>query len=104
MSREIRFTDWVRPARRRAAGEVVLAASPLVLALGALGWVVGGGVLAAAALLTGAAALGWAATRRARRFDRDWLVRRLNAREAQIEDSAALVLADADLAPLEGLQ
>lgn len=104
MSREIQFSDWARPARRRAAGEVVLVGIPLVLAVAAFGWVAAGGALAAAVLLIGAAALGWASMRRAGRLDRDWLIRRLNAREAQLEDSAALVFADEELAPLERLQ
>ncbi len=104
MSQEIQFRDWVRPARRRAASEVFLVGSPLVLAFVALAWVAAGGALAAAVLLIGAAALGWASMRRAGRLDRDWLIRRLNAREAQLEDSAALVFADADLAPIERLQ
>jgi hypothetical protein len=104
MSRESLFSDWIRPARRSAVGEVVLVGSPLVLACAALGWVAAGGALTAAVLLIGAAALGWASMRRAGRLDRDWLIRRLNAREAQLEDSAALVFADADLAPLERLQ
>lgn len=104
MSREVAFRDWVRPARRRAATEALLLWSPLVLVLAVLGWAARGGALAAGVLLIGGIALGWAATRRASRFDRDWLVRRLNAREAQLEDSAALVFADADLAPIERLQ
>jgi hypothetical protein len=104
MSREALFSDWTAPARRRAAGAVVLAGSPLVLGFAALIWVAAGGALSAAVLLIGAAALGWAAMRRAGRLDRDWLIRRLNAREASLEDSAALVFADADLAPIEQLQ
>lgn len=104
MSREVAFRDWLRPARRRAASAVVLAWSPLVLALSALGLAIGGGALAAGVFTVGATVLGWAANRQTRRLDRNWLVRRLNAREAQLEDSAALVFAEADLAPLERLQ
>lgn len=104
MSREVRFEDWLRPARRRAAGDTVLVWSPPVLVLTALGWAVGGGALAAGLLAIGAAALAWAAAHRATRLDRGWLVRRLNGREAQLEDSAALLFAEADLAPIERLQ
>jgi len=104
MSREGLFRDWTAPARRRAAGAVVLLGAPLVLGFAALSWAAGGGLLAAAVLLVAAAALGWAAMRRAGRLDRDWLIRRLNARETQLEDSAALVFAAAELAPLEQLQ
>jgi hypothetical protein len=104
VSREVAFGDWLRPARRRAAIETVLLASPLVLVLATLGWVVGGDAVAATALLIGGLVIAWAASRRASRFDRDWLVRRLNARETQLEDSAALVFADAGLGPVERLQ
>ncbi|KPF65576.1 hypothetical protein IP79_00005, partial [Porphyrobacter sp. AAP60] len=104
MSHEVRFEDWLRPARRRAMGDVVLVGSPLVLVFAALGWTLGGVILAAGALGVGAIVLGWTATRRANRLDRDWLSRRLNAREAQLEDSAALLFAETDLAPVERLQ
>ncbi|HSJ78258.1 MAG TPA: DUF4175 domain-containing protein, partial [Erythrobacter sp.] len=104
MSQEIRFEDWLRPARRRAASDVVLVWSPLVLVLAALGWMLGGFMLAAGVLAVGTIGLGWTATHRANRLDRDWLSRRLNAREARMEDSAALLFAGADLAPVERLQ
>jgi hypothetical protein len=52
----------------------------------------------------GAVALAALARQAASRFDRGWLVRRLNARDARLEDSAGLVFAGADLAPLEQLQ
>ena len=61
-------------------------------------------ILAAGVLVAGAIALGWTAARRMGQLDRGWLVRRLNARNAQLEDSAALLFAGADLAPLERLQ
>jgi len=104
MSSEARFHDWVRPARRRAASDLLLVWSPLVLVLAALGWAVGGILLAGGVFVVGAIALGWMAVLCTNRFDRGWLVRRLNAREAQLEDSAALLFADADLAPLQRLQ
>ena len=104
MSREVPVEDWLRPARRRAASEAVLLGLPLVLAVAALGWVAAGTLAAAGALVLGGMALAWAATRRARRCDGPWLVRRLNARETQLEDSAALVFAAAELTPLQRLQ
>ncbi|WP_296721047.1 DUF4175 family protein [Erythrobacter sp.] len=104
MSSEFRFDEWLRPARRRALSDVVLVWSPLVLVLAVLGWALGGVAAAAGVFVIGALALGWAARQRATRLDRGWLVRRLNAREAQLEDSAALVFADADLGPVEQLQ
>lgn len=104
MSREPDFSDWVRPARQRAATDAVLLWSPPTLVLAAIGWRLGGVALATAALLAGAIALAFAARHVASRFDRDWLVRRLNAREASLEDSAALLFAKPDLAPMERLQ
>ena len=104
MSHEFRSEDWLRPARRRAAGDVVLLWSPLVLTLAAIGWAIGGAALAASAFGIGATALGWFAARQANRLDQSWLVRRLNGREAQLEDSAALLFTDTALAPVEQLQ
>ncbi len=104
MSSPVRFEDWLRPARRRAQSDSVLVGGPLVVVLAVVGWTLGGVVPAAAIFGFGAIALAWIATRRANRLDRGWLVRRLNAREAQLEDSAALVFAETDLAPVERLQ
>lgn len=104
MSHEVRSDDWLRPARRRAASDIVLVWSPLVLVLAAMGWAFSSGALAAAILLIGAIVLGWTAAYRSKRLDRGWLVHRLNAREAQLEDSAALLFSGTDLAPVEQLQ
>jgi hypothetical protein len=98
------FADWLAPARRRAALDMVLVWSPLALVVAALAYALGGVVLAIAALAIGGIALAWAAREAVRRLDRSWLVRRLNAREQSLEDSAALVFAAHDLAPLERLQ
>ena len=104
MSHEPRLADWTRPARRRAVIARALLGAPAVLVLAALGWALGGWPFGAGLLIAATAALGWAACAGALRFDRGWLVRRLNAREANLEDSAALVFAEADLAPLQRLQ
>ncbi|UYV14631.1 DUF4175 domain-containing protein [Porphyrobacter sp. ULC335] len=104
MSSELPFHDWLRPARQRAMADVVLVWSPLVLVLAALGWAWGGVALALGVVVAGSVALAWAARQFAHRFDRDWLVRRLNAREARLEDSAGLLFANTGLAPLERLQ
>lgn len=98
------FTDWLAPARRRAALDTALVWSPLVLVAATLAYVLRGVVPAIAALAVGGLAVAWAARRAADRLDRSWLVRRLNAREQSLEDSAALVFAAQDLAPLERLQ
>ena len=104
MSREQNVAQWLRPARQRAALDAVLLWSPLAIVLAALGWRLGGLALAAGVTLAGSAGLALAARHLARRLDRDWLVRRLNAREASLEDSAALLFAKPDLAPMERLQ
>lgn len=96
--------DWVRPAKQRAAADVVLVWSPVVLVLAALSWRLGHLGYAAAALAIGAVAVGALARRAADRFDQGWLVRCLNARDTRLEDSAGLLFAGADLAPLERLQ
>ena len=104
MSTIANFTDWLAPARRRAAVDTALVWAPLVLVLAALGFALGGVLAAIAALAVGGMALAWAAREAANRLDRHWLVRRLNARETALEDSAALVFAAGDLAPMERLQ
>ncbi|MCZ8369655.1 MAG: DUF4175 family protein [Porphyrobacter sp.] len=98
------FTDWIAPARRRAATDRVLVWTPLVLVLAALGLANSGPLLAAVMLACGGLALALAARHVTRCLDREWLVRRLNAREASLEDSAALVFTASDLAPMERLQ
>lgn len=104
MSRELNPNLWVAPARRRAALGAVLVGSPVVLVLAGIGWRLVGIGLATGVLVLGGLALGLAARHLASRYDQGWLVRRLNAREARLEDSAALVFAATDLAPLEQLQ
>lgn len=104
MSHELNFADWIRPARRRAMTDTGLVWSPLLLVCAALGWRLGGIGLAAGVLLVGGIALAFVARYVANRLDRGWLVRRLNAREARLEDSAALLFAKPDLAPFERLQ
>jgi hypothetical protein len=98
------FADWLAPARRRAALDTALMWSPLVLVAATLAYALGGLVPAIAVLVIGGLSLAWTAREATRRLDRSWLVRRLNAREHSLEDSAALVFAARDLAPLERLQ
>lgn len=104
MSHELNFADWIRPARRRAMTDTGLVWSPLLLVCAALGWRLGGIGLVAGVLLVGGIALTFVARHAANRLDRGWLVRRLNASEARLEDSAALLFAKPDLAPFERLQ
>lgn len=104
MSTMNRFEDWLAPARRRAAGDALLLGSPPVMVLAAIGWALGGWAGGAGLLLLGGAGLVAAAWHQAQALDRDWLVRRLNAREPQLEDSADLVFGEGDLAPFQRLQ
>lgn len=95
---------WLAPARRRAATGTALVWSPLVLVLASLAFVLAGAWASAALLVLGALAVAWAARAAAARFDAQWLILRLNAREAALEDSAALVFGGRDLAGIEQLQ
>ena len=104
MSRMILFEDWLVPARRRAVADVLLLGSPAVLVFAAIGCALGGWAGGAGLLVLSGAGLGAAAWHRARALDRDWLVRRLNAREPQLEDSADLVFGEGDLAPFQRFQ
>jgi hypothetical protein len=104
MSREPLAEHWLAPARRRAAAETLLVVSPLVLVLAGLGWALAGLGVGAAVLVLGGIALALLAARGMARLDAGWLVRRLNAREASLEDSAALVFASGKRSGLEQLQ
>ncbi|WP_186456930.1 DUF4175 family protein [Sphingomonas suaedae] len=98
------LTGWIRAAQRRAALDIALVWSPLALIAGAGGWRLGGTVWATVLLLLGAAVVAMAAARAAGRFDQHWLVRRLDARETGLEDSAGLIFVDAGLNPIQRLQ
>jgi hypothetical protein len=96
---------WLRPARRRGLADDMLTAAPLALAAVAAAWRWQGIALAVPiALILFALAMAGAIVR-ARRFDRRWLIRSLDARHGAIEDSAGLLFADdATLGPLQRLQ
>ncbi|WP_411833471.1 hypothetical protein [Pseudoxanthomonas mexicana] len=91
-------------ARRRDAAIVAAFALPWSIAAAVLAWRIGGDMAALAAfalsLLAGAAvaALQW------RRRDARWLVRELDARRPDMDDSADLLLAGAARNPLQRLQ
>lgn len=92
-------------ARVRVALDTLALALPLGVAACALAWRVRGladaAVVAAIAVLAAAAAIAW----RGRRFDRAWLVSRLDATRRDLDDSAGLLFAEAArLRPLQRLQ
>jgi hypothetical protein len=96
VSGEALTARWARPARVRV-GATTLALGLPVAAVAALGSVVAAVVIAAAV-----AGLAWW---RASRLGQGWLVRRLDARRADLEDSAALLFAHPDtLGPIQRLQ
>lgn len=104
MSRPVAFADWLRPARRRALADHCAIWCPAVLVMCAAGWLFAGSAAAAILLALGLAALAWSGQRIAARFDQGWLVRRLDAREAALEDSAALAFAEGPLTPFQQMQ
>lgn len=103
MSKE-KPSRWLTPARTRAAANVALLWSPLPVILAALGWRASGVGVAALILVAGGSALALIASHQARRFDLGWLVRRLNAREAGLEDSAELLFVESNSSDLARLQ
>ena len=104
MSAEILAT-WTRPARTRAASATALRWAPLVLVIAVAAWRWVGPNWAHAVALIGITALAVAAFRVTGRFDRAWLVRRLDTQRGELEDSAGLLFADgAALNPVQRLQ
>lgn len=96
------LSTWTGPARKRGLLNDVLLFLPILIALTALAWR-GGGLPAGAAVLAIGAALGvFMAHRRAARFDRRWLVRKLDGSRRDMEDSAGLLFEDPQA--LGGLQ
>ncbi|MET0655021.1 MAG: hypothetical protein ABWY94_05565 [Pseudoxanthomonas sp.] len=99
------LSGMARPARMRSLVDDALLWSPLPLLLASLVWRWQGAVAAVAVALIVVSLLALFAWRRARRFDRYWLIRQLDARRPDMEDSADLLFADdARLNPLEQLQ
>jgi hypothetical protein len=96
---------WTGEARRRSALDDALAGAPLALLAAGAAWRLAGGPAALAIVVLGAAVLAVAALLRGRRFDRAWIVRRLDTLRPELEDSSDLLAADpAGLAPLQRLQ
>lgn len=105
MSGDALLATWARPARTRAALAVVLRWAPLAVVASVAAWRWLGPVWAIMVALAGLAALTFAAVRIAGRYDRNWLVRHLDARRDELEDSAGLLFVDsATLNPFQQLQ
>ena len=86
-----------RRARWRALFDTAAMGLAGVMLAGAIGWRLSGVAGLAAMVVVGLAAVVAVGAWRARRLDRDWLVRSLDARLPGFEDSAALLFADARL-------
>jgi hypothetical protein len=99
------FLQLARPARTRSLLDDLLLWSPLPLLAAAAVWRWHGAAAAALTAIAGLILLTALAWRRASRFDRQWLVRQLDAQRADMDDSADLLFAEeARLNPLQTLQ
>lgn len=100
-----RFLQLSQPARTRSLVDDLLLWSPLPLLVAAAVWRWHGTLAASLVAIAGFFLLTIFAWRHARRFDRQWLIRQLDARRADMEDSADLLfIEDARLNPLQRLQ
>ncbi|MFP5434104.1 MAG: DUF4175 domain-containing protein, partial [Alphaproteobacteria bacterium] len=105
MSASALTRPWTAPARTRAFLNAAAIGVPLSIAACALAWRLVGMGTAIAAIAIGLTLSLLIALRLAARFDQDWLIRTLDARRPDMEDSAALLFADdATLGPLQRLQ
>jgi len=95
----------LRQVRRHALSGQLLLGAAVPVAVGALLWRLASPGPAAAIALAGIALLAALAWRRTRAFDTAWLVRQLDARRKDLDDSADLLFAPpASLTPLQRLQ
>lgn len=99
------FAVWSGPARRRALLHDAMIGVAAVLAAAALAARAWGWTEAVVTLVIGLALAGVVVAWRMKRFDRAWLIRRLDQRRADMDDSAELLFADlAGLGRLQVLQ
>lgn len=105
MNAAARLQAALRRARIRSAAQTLALGLPLILVASAVLHRLAGLVPALAVAALGLVATGAIAYRRARRHDPAWLARALDAGRADMDDSAALLFADAHtLSPLQALQ
>ncbi|GAA0638558.1 DUF4175 family protein [Brevundimonas lenta] len=99
------ISRWTGPARRRGLLNDALLFAPIVLALSVLAWRLAGLPVGAAVLAVGVLVGLIVAWRRAARFDRPWLVGKLDGSRRDMEDSSELLFADpGTLGDLQTLQ
>lgn len=105
MSVVTRLQDALRDVRRRHAFDCALRILPWLLVAAVLAWRLAGLPLAIAVLVAGIVTASAIAVRATRAFDMHWLVRELDTRRADLEDSTDLLFAPASsLNGLEHLQ
>lgn len=99
------LTQRLDAARRRRIADIALRALPWVAVATALAWRISGAFSAVVVLLVAVAVVFAWALRLSRAFDTSWLVRELDRRRRDLEDSADLLVApDSTLGALERLQ
>lgn len=97
--------DRLAQVRRHAALGRLLSGAPVPVALAGLLWRFASPAVAVAVALAGTALLAALAWRRTRAFDTAWLVRQLDTRRKDLDDSSDLLLAPpASPTPLQQLQ
>lgn len=105
MSVAARLQEWLNAARVRRGVDVALACLPWSALAIALAWRLGGAIAAAFVAVLAVAAVVLFARHRMRRLDTAWLIRELDARRPDLEDSTDLLFANAErLTTLERLQ
>ncbi|MBF6024055.1 hypothetical protein [Lysobacter niastensis] len=87
--------DTLRDARLRRGLDAALAGLPWAAMVGVAAWRFSGVIAAIIVVLVAVAAIAAFALHRARRLDHHWLVRELDARRPDMEDSADLLFAQA---------
>lgn len=98
-------TDRLLQVRRHALLGQLLLGAAIPVAVGAVLWRMASPAVAVVIAVTGIALLAFLAWRRTAVFDTPWLVRQLDARRADLDDSADLLLTPpAALTPLQQLQ
>ena len=104
MSGDVLLARFVAPARRRAALALTLRWLPWIGLVACAAWRGAGPGWGWGVLLAGAASLAVGVARAIGRLDRTWLVRRLDSRARELEDSSALLFAQSPPSPLQQLQ
>ncbi|PZU12508.1 MAG: DUF4175 domain-containing protein [Sphingobium sp.] len=104
MTAFVSATEWIAPARRRVLMETGAFALPIVVTLCAIVLRMAGPFAATGVAIIVSAVSFAVAFRRANRFTTGWLIRALDTRHPELEDSSALLFGEDALGPLQHLQ